>query len=120
VRFALRTAVTAGGLWLAAGLIDGIRLDPERSPILLLVVALLVAVANATVRPVLTLLSLPFVLLTLGLGLLVINAAALATALWASARLDLGLTSDGFGATFLATLVLWVVGLAADAVLGRR
>ena len=116
----LRTLATAGGLWIAAALIEGVRLDPDRSPLLLVAVALLVGVANATLRPLLALLTLPFVLLTLGLGLLVINAVALSAALWVSARLDLGLTSDGFGATFLATLVLWAVGVAADAVLGRR
>ncbi len=120
MRLLLRTLATAAGLWLAATLIDGIRLEPDRSPLLLLAVALLVGLANATVRPLLALLTLPFVLLTLGLGLLVINAVALSAALWVSARLDLGLTSDGFGATFLATLVLWGVGVAADAVLGRR
>jgi putative membrane protein len=120
VKVLLRTLATAGGLWLAATLIEGIRLDPDRSPLLLLVVALLVGAANATVRPLLAILALPFVLVTLGLGLLVINAVALSAALWASAQLDLGLTSDGFGATFLATLVLWGVGVVADAVLGRR
>ncbi|MGA1077795.1 MAG: phage holin family protein [Nitriliruptoraceae bacterium] len=120
MRLLLRTLATAGGLWLAATLIEGIRLEPDRSPLLLVAVALLVGLANATVRPLLALLTLPFVLLTLGLGLLVVNAAALSAALWASARLDLGLTSAGFGATFLATLVLWGVGVVADAVLGRR
>jgi len=120
MKILLRILATAAGLWLAASLVDGIRLDPDRSPLLLLVVALLVGIANATVRPLLALLSLPFVVLTLGLGLLLINAVSLAAALWVSARLDLGLTSDGFGPTFLATLVLWAVGVAADAVLGRR
>ena len=120
VTLLLRTLATAGGLWLAATLIDGIRLDPERSPWLLVVVALIVGAANATVRPVLAFLTLPFVVVTLGLGLLVVNAVALAAALRVSDALDLGLTSDGFGATFLATLVLWAVGAVADTVLGRR
>ncbi len=120
MRILLRTLATAVGLWLAASLIEGIRLEPGRSPLVLVGVALLVGLANATVRPLLTLLALPFVLLTLGLGLLVVNAVALSAALWLSGRLDLGLTSDGFGATLLATLVLWAVGIVADAVLGRR
>lgn len=119
MRIVIRVLVTALGLWVAASLIDGIRLDADRSPLMLVAVAVVVAAANATVRPLLTLLSLPFVLLTLGLGLLLINAVALGAAFWLSARLDLGLTSDGFGATFLATLVLWAVGVAADAVLDR-
>jgi len=120
MRLLLRTAITAAGLWVAAMLIDGIRLDPERSPLFLLAVALLVGLANATVRPLLALLSLPLVLLTLGLWLLVVNAASLAVALAVSARLDLGLTSDGFGATLLATLVVTAVGWVANALLRDR
>ena len=119
MRTLLRILATTGGLWLAATLIDGIRLEPDRSPLLLVAVAVLVGLANTTVRPLLAVLTLPFVLLTLGLGLLLINAVALSAAFWLSARLDLGLTSDGFGATFLATLVLWAVGVVADRVLGR-
>jgi len=111
---ALRVIVTAVGLWAAAELIDGIRLDPSRSIAYLLVVALLVGVLNATVRPLLALLSLPLVVATLGLFLLIINAATLAIAFAISARFDLGLTSDGFGPTLLAAIIVSVVGWLAN------
>jgi putative membrane protein len=94
---ALRVIITALGLWVAAVLIEGIRLDPSRSPLYLLLVALVVGLLNAVVRPILTLLSLPIVIATLGVFLLVVNAITLAIALALSARFDLGLTSDGFG-----------------------
>ena len=115
-----RTAVTALGLWVAAVLIEGIRRDPSRSPLSLLLVALVVGLLNAVVRPILTLLSLPIVIATLGLFLLVINAISLALALSISARFDLGLTSDGFGATMLAAIVVSLVGWVANALLGTR
>jgi acyl-CoA synthetase (AMP-forming)/AMP-acid ligase II len=101
-------------------IIEGIRLDPSRSPLYLLLVALVVGLLNAVVRPILTLLSLPIVIATLGLFLLVVNAISLALALAISARFDLGLTSDGFGSTMLAAIVVSLVGWVANALLGTR
>ena len=116
----LRVIVTAVGLWVAAELIEGVRMDPERSVVYLVVVALLVGVLNATVRPVLALLSLPLVVATLGLFLLVVNAATLAIAFAISARFDLGLTSDGFVPTLLAAIVVSIVSWLANGLVLRR
>jgi putative membrane protein len=120
MNLALRTLVTAAGLWAAAELIGGIQMDPNRSLVYLVVVALIVGLLNAIVRPILTLLSLPLVLVTFGLFLVIINAITLAIAFAISARYDLGLTSDGFLSTLLATLVVSVVGWLANAVLPSR
>jgi putative membrane protein len=120
MKLALRVVVTAIGLWVAAELIEGIRLDPGRSVVYLVVVALIVGVLNATVRPLLALLSLPLVVLTLGLFLLVVNAITLALAFAISARFDLGLTSDGFLSTLLAAIVVSIVGWLANSLLGSR
>lgn len=117
---ALRVLVTALGLWAAAELIEGIRLDPDRSVAYLVLVALIVGVLNATVRPILAVLSLPLVVATLGLFLLVVNAITLAIAFALSARFDLGLTSDGFGATLLAAVIVSVVGWLANGLLRTR
>jgi len=117
MNLALRVLVTAVGLWAAAVLLDGIRLDPDRSVVYLLVVALIVGVLNATVRPVLALLSLPLVIVTLGLFLLIVNAITLAIAFAISARFDLGMTSDGFLSTLLAAIVVSIVGWLANSLL---
>jgi len=116
----IRTLITAAGLWVAAMLIEGIRLDPDRSLLFLLVVALVVGLVNAVVRPVLTLLSLPLVVLTLGAFMLIVNTLSLALALAISARFDLGLTSDGFWSTFLAVIVVSLVGWIANTVVRTR
>lgn len=117
---ALRVIATAVGLWAAAELVEGIRMDPERSVAYLVLVALIVGILNATVRPVLALLSLPLVVATLGLFLLIVNAATLAIAFAISARFDLGLTSDGFVPTMLAAIVVSVVGWLANGLLRAR
>ena len=76
-------------------------------------IGLIFGVVNAIVGPVLRLLSLPFVLLTLGLFLLVVNAALLGL----TAAITDRLTIDGFGTAVLGGLILALVGWAADRVL---
>jgi putative membrane protein len=78
-------------------------------------IGLLFGVVNALVGPVLRLLSLPFVLLTLGLFLLVVNAALLGL----TAAITDRLTIDGFGTAVIGGLILAVVGWAADQLLDR-
>ncbi|TQN40809.1 putative membrane protein [Blastococcus colisei] len=78
-------------------------------------IGLIFGVVNAIVGPVLRLLSLPFVLLTLGLFLLVINAALLALTAGITDRL----TIDGFTTALLGGLILAVAGWAADQLLDR-
>ena len=78
-------------------------------------IGLLFGVVNAVVGPILRLVAFPFVGLTLGLFLLLINAALLGITAAISDRLDL----TGFVPAVLGGLVLAVVGWAADRVLDR-
>src|SRR3990172_6060967 len=72
--FLVRVLITAFGLWVAAALVPGIRID---GLITLLIAALLLGVVNALVRPLVVLLTLPLTVLTLGLFLLVVNGLML-------------------------------------------
>ena len=78
-------------------------------------IGLIFGVVNAVVGPVLRLLSLPFVVLTLGLFLLVINAALLGL----TAALTDRLTIDGIGTALIGGLILAVAGWVADQLLDR-
>jgi len=96
--FLIRVLIVAAGLWLAAQIVPGIEVYGLGS---LIAAALLLGIVNALVRPVIVLLTLPITLVTLGLFLLVINAAMI------------GLVSvflDGFVVTgFIPALLCWVV-----------
>jgi putative membrane protein len=93
-RFLLRAAIAAFGLWLATRIVPGIRIDGTGA---LAAAALLLGVVNAVVRPVLVVLTLPITILTLGLFLLVVNAATFGLVAW---------LLDGFHvANFLAALL---------------
>lgn len=102
-RFLLRAAVAALGLWLATELIGGFSIV---SPGTLVLAALLLGICNALVRPVLVLLTLPITVLTLGLFLLVVNAAMLGLV----ALLLPGFAISGFLPALLGSLIVSVTG----------
>ena len=106
----LRVAVNAAALAVAAWLLDGIRLTDEDRVLTLLGVAVVFGLVNAFVAPVVKLLSLPFIVLTLGLLLWVINAVMLLLTSRVADGLGLGFEVDGFGTALLGALVISVVG----------
>jgi putative membrane protein len=111
--FLLRLLIGALGLWLASAVVPGLHVA---GPGMLIVAALLLGIVNASVRPLLVLLTLPITLLTLGLFLLVINAAMLGLVAW----LLPGFTVSGFGAALLGSIVVSLTGWAASWFVGPR
>jgi putative membrane protein len=106
----LRIAVSAVGLAAAAWLLDGIRFtDRDDRVLTLLGVALIFGLVNAFVAPVVKLLSLPFIILTLGLLLLVINAVMLLLTSAIAEGVGLGFRVDGFFTALLGGLIISVV-----------
>lgn len=101
--FLIRLLIGALGLWLAARLLPGMHIDGAWT---LAAASLLLGVANAVLRPVLVLLTFPITVLTLGLFLLVINAAMLGLVAALLERFSL----DGFPTAFLGALIVSVVG----------
>jgi putative membrane protein len=77
-----------------------------------LLVALILGVLNAIVRPILVILTLPITLLTLGLFTFVINGALF----WLVSTVVKGFNVDGFWAAFLGAAVLWVFSFMTNAV----
>jgi putative membrane protein len=71
------------------------------------------------VKPIMKVLSIPLIVVTLGLFLIVINTIIFGFVIWLAApeRLDLGLTSSGFLATFFGAVVISLVsGIASSAI----
>lgn len=109
--YLIRTLVTALGLWLASSIVPGINIT---SPGTLLLAALLMGLVNALVRPLAVLLTFPLTIITLGLFLLVVNAAMFGLV---AAFLD-GFSVSGFWAaligwiivSFTSTIASWYIG----------
>ena len=83
----------------------------------LLVVAAIFTVVNAIVKPIVKLLSLPFIILTLGLLLFVINALMLMLTSWIAGKLDVAFHVEGFGTALLGALIITIVSWFLSAVL---
>jgi len=117
VAFLVRWAILAVAVWVAASLIDGIHLEGWEST---LVVALILGLLNALVKPILLMVSLPLTILTLGLFVLVLNAAILGLTAWIAGQFDNILFDiDGFLDAFLGALIItvvsWVLSQFVDA-----
>ncbi|NND85420.1 MAG: phage holin family protein [Acidimicrobiia bacterium] len=102
----LKIAVIAAALWVTIWLIDGLTFTG--SWVQFVFIALIFGVVNTVIRPVAKIVSLPFIILTLGLGALVINALTFWLVAWLSGPdvLDLGFASSGFWASFFGAIVM--------------
>jgi putative membrane protein len=109
----VRLAITALGLWLAQRVVPGIQIDGNGT---LIAAALLLGIVNAVVRPLAVLFTLPITVVTLGLFLLVVNAAmfGLVAALLDEFRVA------GFGAALLGSLLVSLTSWVASWYVGPK
>jgi putative membrane protein len=113
IGFVLRALISAFGLWLASQWVHGVHFDSTGT---LILAGLLLGVVNAIVRPILFVLTLPLTLLTLGLFLLVLNAAMVALVAWMLPGFHL----PDFGAALLTWIIVWLTGWVGSALIGHR
>lgn len=111
--------VTAVAVACAAWLTPGIYVVPEGSYAAVIIAALMLALVNMVVRPVVRALSLPITVITLGIFHFVVNALMLLLASWLSINLfGAGIAISSFGAAFWGALVISLVCTVIEAVTG--
>lgn len=115
MRLLLRWIGAAAAVAVAVWAVPGIRLEGGILP--LLAVALVLGLVNALVRPILRWLSCGLIVLTLGLFLLVINAAMLLLAAWISRGLGIAFEVDGFGAALVGSIIISAVSFIVSLLL---
>ena len=116
----IRLLANAVALAVASWLVAGITLQGATTGkriLTLLIVAAIFGVVNAIVKPVVKLLSLPLLILTLGLLTFVINALMLWLTSWITGKLDVQFHVDGFWSALLGALIITVVGMIINIVL---
>jgi putative membrane protein len=111
--FLLRALICALGLWLASQWVTGVYFN---SPATLLLAAILLGIVNAIVRPIVFILTLPLTIVTLGLFLLVLNAAMVALV----ASILPGFHLHSFSAALLTWIIVWITGWIGSALIGHR
>jgi putative membrane protein len=103
-RLLLTWAFNIAALWVAARLLAGIDYRSGRD---LVIAGLAFGIVNWLVKPVVTLLALPLIILTLGVAYFFVNLAMLYLTAW----LAPGFRIDSFGAAVLGTIVIWLVNV---------
>ena len=110
LRLALAWAINLAALWVADAIWDGVRIDGWTA---FLIGSAVLAIANAVLKPILTILTLPLIIITLGFFYLLINIAMVALAEWIAPDFSI----DGFWAYVGTVLVVWAVNWLGDQVL---
>jgi len=120
-KFLIRWGITAAAVAVAAWLVPGISVDEPHRVWTVLLVALVLGLVNAFIRPLLSLLSCGLIVLTLGLFTLVINGlmlwlASAITTNW----LGLGFHVNGFWNAVLGALIISVISLLVSTFAGKK
>ncbi|MFI5236112.1 MAG: phage holin family protein [Gemmatimonadales bacterium] len=100
----LRWLVTTLALFAAVSFVPGLHF--EGGTVRLLLVAVIFGIVNALLKPILSLLTCPLILLTFGFFVLVVNGILLEITAWLSTRWGLGFSVDGFWPAFWGGLVV--------------
>ena len=119
--FFIKVLAGALALWVATLIVPGVELEGSTFTDRLgtmLIVALIFGVVNAIAKPIAALISLPLIIFTLGLFLLVLNALMLLLTNWIADGLDLPFNVDGFWAAFWGAIVISIVTFIVGLVVG--
>jgi putative membrane protein len=114
LRLAVAWAVNAAALWVADVLFTGVRIDGWKA---YLIGAAVLGIANGIIKPVLALLTLPLIILTLGLFLLVTNALMLLLTSKVADTFGLEFHVEGFWTAVFGALVISLASMVLESVL---
>ena len=110
-RLAIAWAINLAALWAANAIWDGVQIQGWAG---YLIGSAVLGIANAVLKPLLTILTLPLILVTLGFFYLIINIAMVALAEWIAPNFSI----DGFWAYVGTVVVVWAVNWIGSQVLG--
>ncbi len=117
-KLVIRWLINFLALFAAAWLVPGIAVEGGGGWTVFAIMAIILGLVNAILRPLLKLLTCPLILLTLGLFTLVINGFTLWLSSWIAINwFDVGFYVDGFWTAFLGGLVVSIVSLILSAIL---
>lgn len=116
----VRWAIATLALFAAAYLIPGIRVADPNAWMVYGIMAVVLGLVNAVIRPILSVLSCPFIILTLGFGLLLINGISFFIAGRIAEALNVGFYVDNYWSAFLGALVVSVISVILNSVIKDR
>ncbi|OFW58332.1 MAG: hypothetical protein A2133_01745 [Actinobacteria bacterium RBG_16_64_13] len=120
-RFLIRWGITAGAVAVAAWIVPGIAVAEPHRVWAVVLVALVLGLVNAFIRPVISALSCGLIVLTLGLFALIINGLMLWLASWITVNwIGLDFRVDGFWNALLGALIISVVSVIVSIFVGGK
>ena len=118
VTFVVRWLITAAAVWVAAEMVSGIHLEGWQSTLL---VALILGLLNAYLKPLLVVGTFPALIMTLGIFLIFINTALLALTAWISGKFDsIHFAIDGFCSAFFGAIIISIVSFFISLVVNPK
>lgn len=115
-RFLLRWLVCSLGLWIAAGILGSNAIDYNSRVGVIIVAGLILAIVNMIIRPIVIILSLPAILLSLGLFMIIINGLMV----FLASKVYTSLHVTNFWAAIFAGIVIGLVNYLVTAILEER
>ena len=112
IRLVILLAINALALWVANAIFDSVRIHGFWA---YFIGALVLGIANAVLKPVLAILTLPLIILTLGFFYLLINIAMVALAEWIAPNFSI----DGFWTYAGVVVIIWAVNWIAHAMIDK-
>lgn len=113
VRFVIRVLVCAGGIWLASALLGSSRIDYNDQASVIIIGGLILAIINTIIKPIVVIFSLPAILFSLGLFMIVINGLMLLLVSWLYSPIKI----HNFGAAMVAGMIIGLVNYIVTRVL---
>ena len=118
-RFAVRWFVSALGLWVAAAILGSERIGYD-GLLVIVIAGFMLALVNAIIKPFVVLLSLPAILFTLGLFVIVINGLMVMLAAWVASNVYAPLEISSIWSAMLAGMIIGLVNYLVTAILEDR
>lgn len=121
-KFIIELGINAFAFFVAVSILNGRGIDPQGPNVWVtyLVLGLVFAVINAILRPILTVLGCPVIILTLGLGVLLINTLLFYLTGLIGAEFGYGFEVEGFWPAFLGALIVSIIGVFLHILLARE
>ena len=120
MNFIIRWIVTAVAVGVAVWIVPGISSTGPNATLAVAALALVLSLINASLKPILQLLSMPITVLTLGIFYLIVNALLLELAAWAAGGIfSSGIVISGFGSAFLGSIVISIVSAIVNGIIGN-
>lgn len=113
-RFLVRWFVCSFGIWVAAALLSSLSYGGNIAVVI--IAGLILAIINTIIKPLIVILSLPAILFSLGLFMIVINGFMVALASW----LYSDLVVEGFGTAMIAGLIIGLVNYLVSVILENK